>query len=345
MTVASSDEQLPDNAVCRVKNLQTSFSHGKHWIKMVDNVSFDIPRGKTLAVVGESGSGKSVTSLSMLRLLPNNGRITGGQVLYRHNTEGVLDLATQSERRMQKIRGKHIAMIFQEPMTSLNPLFTVGDQIAEMLKLHEPVSHRQALLRASEMLDMVEIPAARQRLADYPHHMSGGMRQRVMIAMALVCNPALLIADEPTTALDVTVQAQIIALLRRLQEERGMSIMFITHNLGVVAEVAHEVVVLYAGRVAEHAKVHDIFDHQKHPYTRGLLACIPNADRDRRADGTQARLQPILGNVPAAGHWPSGCTFAPRCTYADEACAQAVPPLVQASNSGHLSSCRKHEEL
>ncbi|CAM3932720.1 ABC transporter ATP-binding protein [Bordetella tumulicola] len=336
---------LPDDVVCRVQNLQTSFSHGKHWIKSVDDVSFDIPRGKTLAVVGESGSGKSVTSLSMLRLLPNNGRITGGQVLYRHSNEDVMDLAALEERRMRKIRGRHIAMIFQEPMTSLNPLFTVGDQIAEMLMLHEPVTRAKALARAAEMLELVEIPAARQRLSDYPHHMSGGMRQRVMIAMALVCNPTLLIADEPTTALDVTVQAQIIALLRRLQEDRGMSIMFITHNLGVVAEIAHEVVVLYAGRVAEHAKVHDLFDHQKHPYTRGLLACIPDAKRDRAADGTRIRLRPIMGNVPPAGRWPEGCTFAPRCEYADDVCTQVAPPLVRAGALDHLSSCRKHEAL
>ena len=345
MTASPLPHTIPDDVVCRVENLQTSFSHGKHWIKSVDGVSFDIPKGKTLAVVGESGSGKSVTSLSMLRLLPNNGRITGGRVMYRHATEGVMDLAELSERRMRKIRGKNIAMIFQEPMTSLNPLFTVGDQIAEMLMLHEPVSRAQALVRAGDMLELVEIPAARKRLDDYPHQMSGGMRQRVMIAMALICNPTLLIADEPTTALDVTVQAQIISLLRRLQEELGMSIMFITHNLGVVAEIAHEVVVLYAGRVAEHAQVHDLFEHQKHPYTRGLLACIPDAKRDRTPDGTRLRLRPIMGNVPPAGRWPSGCTFAPRCEFADAVCTQAVPPLVSVASHDHLSSCRKHEQL
>ncbi len=343
---ASSPASIPDHVVCRVENLRTSFSHGKHWITSVDDVSFDVPKGKTLAVVGESGSGKSVTSLSMLRLLPNNGRITGGRVLYRHATEGVMDLAHLSERRMRRIRGKNIAMIFQEPMTSLNPLFTVGDQIAEMLMLHEPVTRAQALERACTMLELVEIPSARTRLNDYPHQMSGGMRQRVMIAMALVCNPTLLIADEPTTALDVTVQAQIIALLGRLQQELGMSILFITHNLGVVAEIAHEVVVLYAGRVAEHAKVHDLFERQKHPYTRGLLACIPDAKRDRAPDGTRGRLRPIAGNVPPAGRWPSGCTFAPRCEYVDPQCTQAVPPLVPTDRGAdHLSSCRKHEQL
>jgi peptide/nickel transport system ATP-binding protein len=345
MKVSQSSCGIPDSVACRVENLQTSFSHGKHWVKSVDGVSFDIPKGKTLAVVGESGSGKSVTSLSMLRLLPNNGRIVGGRILYRHATEGVIDLAFLPERQMRKIRGKNIAMIFQEPMTSLNPLFTVGDQISEMLMLHEPVTRAQAMARAQNMLELVEIPAASKRLSDYPHQMSGGMRQRVMIAMALVCNPSLLIADEPTTALDVTVQAQIIALLRRLQENLGMSIMFITHNLGVVAEIAHEVVVLYAGRVAEQSPVVDLFRQPAHPYTRGLLDCIPDAQRDRAPDGTKLRLRPIVGNVPPAGRWPSGCTFAPRCEYADNLCTQAVPPLIKVDAHNHLSSCRNYQQL
>ncbi|CAN5498293.1 ABC transporter ATP-binding protein [soil metagenome] len=345
MTVSDPRLSLPDDVACRVEGLQTSFRQGRHWVKSIDGVSFDVPRGRTLAIVGESGSGKSVTSLSMLRLLPPNGRVVGGSVLYRDRAGSVHDLATLPERRMRAIRGSGIAMIFQEPMTSLNPLFTVGDQIAEMVRLHEPVTRAAALERATRMLELVEIPSAARRVHDYPHQMSGGMRQRVMIAMALVCNPTLLIADEPTTALDVTIQAQIVALLQRLQGELGMSIVFITHNLGVVAEVAHDVVVMYAGRVAERASVPDLFAHQKHPYTRGLLACIPNAARDRAPDGRKLRLKPIFGNVPPAGRWPPGCTFAPRCEFGDAGCTRAVPPLVVAGAAGHLSSCWKQAQL
>jgi peptide/nickel transport system ATP-binding protein len=336
---------LPDDVACRVEGLQTSFMQGKHWVKSVDGVSFDVPRGRTLAVVGESGSGKSVTSLSMLRLLPPNGRIVGGRVLFRHRDEGVLDLVSLPPKRMRGIRGSGIAMIFQEPMTSLNPLFTVGEQIAEMVRLHEPVGRAQARRRALAMLELVEMPSATQRLDDYPHQMSGGMRQRVMIAMALACNPTLLIADEPTTALDVTIQAQIVALLQRLQAELGMSIVFITHNLGVVAEIAHEVVVMYAGRVAEQAPVAELFARQKHPYTQGLLACIPNATRDRTPQGDKLRLKPIFGNVPAAGRWPQGCTFAPRCAIGDEGCTRNQPPLMQVEGTRHASSCWKHDQL
>jgi peptide/nickel transport system ATP-binding protein len=235
-------------------------------------------------------------------------------------------------------------MIFQEPMTSLNPLYTVGDQIGEMIALHEPVSRQEARSRALEMLRHVEIPDAASRLDDYPHQMSGGMRQRVMIAMALACGPSLLIADEPTTALDVTIQAQILDLLRRLQAQFGMSILFITHNLGVVAEIAHDVVVMYGGRVVEQAPVNDLFAHQRHPYTKGLLACTPNAARDISADGERQALYSIPGSVPPITALPPGCAFEPRCRFALKACREAPPPLVAAGSAG-FSRCIRSAEL
>jgi len=334
---------LPDDIVLKVSDLQTHFELGSRVAKSVDGVSFDVRRGETVAVVGESGSGKSVTSLSIMRLLSSPGRIVGGSILYRTSQGQVVDIATLPERKMRAIRGREIAMIFQEPMTSLNPLYTVGDQIMEMIRLHEPVSAAEARQRAKKMLDLVEIPAADRRLDEYPHQMSGGMRQRVMIALALSCNPNLLIADEPTTALDVTIQAQILDLLRRLQREIGMSILFITHNLGVVAEIAHDVVVMYTGRVVEKSPVSGLFAHQKHPYTRGLLACIPNASRDRGAAGERLRLNPIPGNVPSVTALPPGCSFAPRCSYRIPHCDEA-PPLMTAGPS-HLSRCWRHEAL
>lgn len=335
--------ELPEDTVLKVADLRTHFELGSRIAKSVDGVSFDVKRGQTVAVVGESGSGKSVTSLSIMRLLSSPGKIVGGNILYRTSQGEVVDIATLPERRMRSIRGKEIAMIFQEPMTSLNPLYTVGDQIVEMIRLHEPVSMAEARQRAKRMLELVEIPAADRRLDEYPHQMSGGMRQRVMIALALSCNPNLLIADEPTTALDVTIQAQILDLLRRLQREIGMSILFITHNLGVVAEIAHDVVVMYTGRVVEKSPVASLFEKQKHPYTRGLLACIPNASRDRSADGERLRLNPIPGNVPSVMALPRGCSFAPRCSYRIPHCEDA-PPLMEAGPS-HLSRCWRHEAL
>ncbi|QRM31626.1 ABC transporter ATP-binding protein [Microvirga sp. VF16] len=335
--------ELPDDTVLKVSDLRTHFELGSRVAKSVDGVSFDVKRGETVAVVGESGSGKSVTSLSIMRLLSSPGRIVGGNILYRTSQGQVIDIATLPERKMRAIRGREIAMIFQEPMTSLNPLYTVGDQIVEMIRLHEPVSAAEARQRAKQMLELVEIPAADRRLDEYPHQMSGGMRQRVMIALALSCNPNLLIADEPTTALDVTIQAQILDLLRRLQREIGMSILFITHNLGVVAEIAHDVVVMYTGRVVEKSPVASLFAHQKHPYTRGLLSCIPNASRDRSATGERLRLNPIPGNVPSVTALPPGCSFAPRCSYRIPHCDEA-PPLMTAGPS-HLSRCWRHEAL
>jgi peptide/nickel transport system ATP-binding protein len=333
-----------DDILLKVEDLQTHFLIGSSAIKSVDGVSFSLRRGQTLAVVGESGSGKSVTSLTIMRLLAHPGRIVGGSILYRLRSGETVDLAQIPEKRMRAIRGSEIAMIFQEPMTSLNPLFTVGDQIMEMILLHETMSRSQARARARQMLELVEIPAAERRLAQYPHEMSGGMRQRVMIALALSCNPSLLIADEPTTALDVTIQAQILDLLRRLQAEIGMSILFITHNLGVVAEIAHEVAVMYAGRVVEQGPVGGLFARQRHPYTRGLLACIPDARRDRIPGQGRALLNAIPGNVPSPLALPPGCSYAPRCPLVEERCTRDAPPLIDVA-AAHLTRCWRHDAL
>jgi peptide/nickel transport system ATP-binding protein len=334
---------LPSHVQLKVEDLQTYFIQGGRAVKSVDGVSFLLGRGQTLAVVGESGSGKSVTSLTIMRLLAHPGRIVGGRVLYRLRGGDVVDLAQLPEKRMRAIRGREIAMIFQEPMTSLNPLFTVGDQIMEMILLHEPMSRDEARVRAKRMLELVEIPAPERRLDQYPHEMSGGMRQRVMIALALSCNPSLLIADEPTTALDVTIQAQILDLLRRLQKEIGTSILFITHNLGVVAEIAHEVAVMYAGRVVEQGPVLNVFERPRHPYTRGLLACIPDVRRDRTEGGGRRLLNAIPGNVPSALDLPAGCAFAPRCPLVVDRCRE-LPPLIPVSED-HLSRCWRYDDL
>ncbi|GLQ56457.1 ABC transporter ATP-binding protein [Devosia nitrariae] len=334
---------LDADTILSVRDLRTWFK-GRHSIaKAVDGVTFDLKRGKTLAVVGESGSGKSVTSLSIMGLLARPGAIESGQILFRDRQERVHDLARFSQKQFRALRGREIAMIFQEPMTSLNPLYTVGDQIGEMIALHEPISPSEARKRALEMLRHVEIPDAAGRLDDYPHQMSGGMRQRVMIAMALACSPSLLIADEPTTALDVTIQAQILDLLRRLQDQFGMSILFITHNLGVVAEIAHDVVVMYAGRVVEQAPVMELFARQTHPYTRGLLACTPDAERDLGSEGERQALYSIPGSVPPITDLPPGCAFEPRCGYAVPACRNALPPLVKAGENSISRCIRSHE--
>jgi len=323
--------------ILAVQGLKTWFHSRDGVAKSVDGVTFDLARGETLAIVGESGSGKSVTSLSIMGLLPRPaGRIEAGSIRFRDRRGAEHDLARATPATLQAIRGAEIAMIFQEPMTSLNPLYTVGDQIAEAVLQHEGGSRAAALRRAREMLERVEIPAAARRIGEYPHQMSGGMRQRVMIALALACNPSVLIADEPTTALDVTVQAQILDLLRRLQAESGMSILFVTHNLGVVAEIAHRVAVMYAGRVVEGATVHDLFERPSHPYTRGLLSCIPTA----ALLAARERLRPIPGNVPSVLDLPPGCTFAPRCALADAACARTVPDLV-AVRPAHHARCIK----
>lgn len=336
---------LDDDLILRVDGLRTYFQSGGRVAKSVDGVSFSVRRGETVAVVGESGSGKSVTSLSIMGLLGRGGHIVDGRILYRTRKGDVADLASMSQPALRGMRGREIAMIFQEPMTSLNPLYTVGQQIEEMIRLHDPMSASDRRLRARRMLDLVEIPDAARRFNEYPHQMSGGMRQRVMIALALACNPSLLIADEPTTALDVTIQAQILDLLRRLQVELGMSILFITHNLGVVAEIAHDVVVMYAGRVVEQAPVNALFASPKHPYTKGLLACLPDSRRHRDASGAPLALRPIPGTVPNVTDLPDGCSFAPRCAFANSACLTNPGPELSMSGEGRLSRCWYHNTL
>jgi peptide/nickel transport system ATP-binding protein len=342
--MADMSEAFAADTILSVRDLRTWFTTRRAVAKAVDGVSFDLKRGRTLAVVGESGSGKSVTSLSIMGLISRPGAVEGGEILFRDRAERVHDLARLNSKAFRAMRGREIAMIFQEPMTSLNPLYTVGDQIGEMIALHEPIDRNEARKRALQMLQHVEIPDAVRRLDDYPHQMSGGMRQRVMIAMGLACNPSLLIADEPTTALDVTIQAQILDLLNRLQRQFGMSILFITHNLGVVAEIAHDVVVMYAGRVVEQAPVDDLFEHQAHPYTRGLLACTPDARRDLGTDGARRLLYSIPGTVPPITALPPGCSFEPRCAYAVPACRAAMPALLPAGTET-LSRCIRSAEI
>ena len=302
-----------------VEDLVTEFRSERGTVRAVDGVSFEIPRGKTTGVVGESGSGKSVTALSILRLVPDPpGRIAAGRVIYQGQ-----DLLRLDDRALRKVRGNQISMIFQEPMTSLNPVYTTGEQVAEAVRLHRGASRRAAMDRAVEMFELVGIPSAAERVRAYPHQMSGGMRQRVMIAMALACHPGLLIADEPTTALDVTIQAQILDLLARLQRELGMSILLITHDLGVVAEVCEEVVVMYAGRVVEQAPARELFAAPRHHYTAGLMRSIPRAGAAHRE-----RLVEIPGMVPPLGNLPPGCKFQDRCSAVQARCREAEPPLV-----------------
>ena len=311
----------------QVRHLSTTFDTEDGRIASVADVSFDIQPGKTTALVGESGSGKSVTSLSLMRLLPRGARAqVAGEALFVNREGQTLDLLSISEPQMRKVRGHQVAMIFQEPMTSLNPVLTLGEQIAESVRLHKGLSRKEASAHARRMLDLVEIPAADKRLHEYPHQLSGGMRQRVMIALAMACEPTLLIADEPTTALDVTIQAQILALMRRLQKETGTSILFITHNLGVVAHHADEVAVMYAGRIVEAAPVNELFASPRHPYTQGLLACLP-ARQSAWGSGPR-RLHAIPGQVSSPLALPPGCAFAPRCAHAQPACNQAVPSLL-----------------
>ena len=311
----------PTQSLLRVDNLKTHFHTRDGVVRAVDGVSFDVLPGETLAVVGESGCGKSVTAMSILRLLPMPpARIAAGRIEF--DGRNLLDL---SEADMRKVRGNAISMIFQEPMTSLNPVLTIGRQIAEALVLHRGMNERAAMTRAAEMLRKVHIPEAERRLTQYPHELSGGMRQRVMIAMALACGPRLLIADEPTTALDVTIQAQILELMRELREETGASMILITHDLGVVAEVAHRVVVMYAGRKVEEAPIEELFAAPRHPYTRGLLGSMPHLGDS--VNETGKRLVEIPGMVPSLKDPAPGCLFAPRCPNAGERCRDEVPPL------------------
>jgi peptide/nickel transport system ATP-binding protein len=312
-----------------VRNLSTSFETAEGSIHAVADVSFAIQGGRTTALVGESGSGKSVTSLTLMRLLPRTAATrVSGQALFVDRAGETVDLLQLPESRMRAIRGNQVAMIFQEPMTSLNPVLRIGEQIAEALRLHKGMHAASALAQALRLLELVEIPAAAQRLREYPHQLSGGMRQRVMIALAMACDPALLIADEPTTALDVTIQAQILALMRRLQAETGMGILLITHNLGAVAHHADDVAVMYAGRVVESATVDDLFARPQHPYTQGLLACLPGHQRMSVASGRgKRRLYAIRGQISSPLAPPPGCAFEPRCDHAIAACKVAMPAL------------------
>ncbi|GGK19681.1 ABC transporter ATP-binding protein [Deinococcus malanensis] len=329
-----------------VNGLKTYFYTDDGVVKSVDGVTFHINKGETLAVVGESGSGKSVTSLSIMRLIPMPpGKIVEGEILFTAKNGAQKNLVNISEAEMRQIRGNDISMIFQEPMTSLNPVYTIGDQIAEAVMLHQGRNKRDALGVATDMLRLVGIPAPEKRVSEYPHQMSGGMRQRVMIAMALSCNPALLIADEPTTALDVTIQAQILDLMRKLQREIGMSILFITHNLGVVAEMADRVVVMYGGRVVEEGDVVEIFKAPRHPYTMGLLNSIPRpSDHEYQPGAPKGRLEAIPGNVPNPLNLPPGCSFEPRCKFAIPECSSAVPPL-EDTGGGHTARCIRWREF
>ncbi|MDC6167382.1 ABC transporter ATP-binding protein [Paucibacter sp. XJ19-41] len=320
-----------DAPLLDIRGLKTHFATDAGWLHAVDGVDLTVQRGETVCVVGESGCGKSVTAMSVLKLLPMPpGRIVAGQILWQGR-----DLVTLPESEMRRIRAKQIAIVFQEPMTSLNPVYTVGQQIAEVLRLQEGLNRRDAMDRAVEMLRLVNIPTPERRVRDYPHQFSGGMRQRVMIAMALSCNPQLLIADEPTTALDVTIQAQILELLAELKARLGMSILLITHAMGVVAEVAQRVVVMYAGKVIEEATVEQLFANPRHPYTQGLIRSIPRIDL---AATHKVRLEAIAGTVPKLINPPEGCRFAPRCKYASSACTQATPALREIA-PGHKVAC------
>lgn len=320
-----------------VRNLRTHFATTRGEIRAVDDVSFTLERGETLSLVGESGCGKSVTALSLMRLVSQPGRVVGGQILFAGR-----DLRELSESQMRQIRGNDMAMIFQDPMTSLNPVYTVGEQIAEAIRLHRKVSRREAWQQAVAGMRDVAIPAPEQRAKNYPHEMSGGMRQRVMIAMALACDPELLIADEPTTALDVTIQAQILDLLAELQAKRNLALLLITHDLGVVAEVSDRVAVMYAGRIVEEAPVRELFARPRHPYTEGLLRAVPRL-AEEGAERKQ-RLTTIEGVVPNPLELPPGCRFAPRCQHAQEACRQGEIELMNLSED-HMSRCMRASEL
>ncbi|OFZ18325.1 MAG: peptide ABC transporter ATP-binding protein [Bdellovibrionales bacterium GWB1_55_8] len=309
--------------ILEIKNLRTSFFTPEGEVKAVDDVSLNVFQGKTLGIVGESGCGKSVTSLSIMRLIPNPpGRIVGGEIFYRGRDLLKLDMS-----EMRSIRGNEISMIFQEPMTSLNPVFTIGNQISEAIELHQDLPRKEVRNKAIEMLKLVGIPSPEKRIDDYPHQLSGGMRQRVMIAMALSCNPNVLIADEPTTALDVTIQAQILDLLRDLQQKVGMALILITHDLGVVAEMADEVAVMYAGKLVEQGDVREIFRNPKMPYTRGLLNSIPVMKKDQTGKVKKSRLEVIPGIVPNLLHLPQGCRFQERCQHVIEDCRKIEPEL------------------
>ncbi len=329
-----------EDVILELSGLRTHFFSREGVVRAVDGVSYHLNRRETLGVVGESGCGKSVSALSILRLIPDPpGKIVEGAIRF----EGT-DLLTLSEKKMQNIRGNEISMIFQEPMTSLNPVLTIGHQISEAIILHQKLSKSAAMEKSVEMLRLVNIPEAVRRVREYPHQLSGGMRQRVMIAMALSCNPKVLIADEPTTALDVTIQAQILDLMLELQEKLGTAIILITHDLGVIAETAQRVVVMYAGKKVEEASVAELFAEPCHPYTLGLMGSIPRMDQASAESPGRTRLQEIKGIVPSLYNLPPGCIFEPRCPYADDQCRAEYPPLEE-KRPGHLAACWHTDRL
>jgi oligopeptide/dipeptide ABC transporter ATP-binding protein len=319
------------STIIEVKNLKTSFSTSEGRFLAVDDVSFKVDQGQTLGIVGESGCGKSVTSLSIMRLIPTPpGQIESGEIIFKGK-----DLLKLSTEEMRNIRGNQIGMIFQEPMTSLNPVFTIGNQISEAISIHnKSLSRKELRVKTLEMITLVGIPSPESRIDDYPHQLSGGMRQRVMIAMALSCNPQLLIADEPTTALDVTIQAQILDLIKKLQKEFHTAMILITHDLGVVAETCNNVAVMYAGRIVEEGTVEDIFNHPKHPYTKGLLNSVPHFESGQRLK----KLETIPGIVPSLANLPPGCRFQTRCKFATDICKETDPPL-EVISGAHRAAC------
>lgn len=321
-----------NNKLLEVSDLCTYFYTDKGVVKAVDGVNFSLEKGKILGVVGESGCGKSMTALSIMGLVDEPGRVVNGSIVFEGNV-----LKTNDKEAMREVRGNDISMIFQEPMTSLNPVFRIGDQITEVIMLHQGVSEEEATKRAIELLDMVGIPRAGEVIRDYPHQLSGGMRQRVMIAMALACDPKILIADEPTTALDVTIQAQILELINKLKDKLDTAVILITHDLGVVANMADNVIVMYSGKVVEDAPVDQLFDNPLHPYTKGLLSSVPNLDEE------QDYLDTIDGNVPNPLELPDGCYFYPRCKHACEKCLASKPELLEVED-GHRVSCFLYEE-
>jgi peptide/nickel transport system ATP-binding protein len=350
MTMTTSEREMGTPAPADISNeapllevdgLRTYFDLRHGVVKAVDGVSFALAPHETLAIVGESGCGKSITALSLMRLVPDPpGRIAGGSI----KLAGV-DLLTLSDEAMRGVRGKDMAMIFQEPMTSLNPVLTIGSQIAEVLLLHEPINRQKAREKSIDMLRLARIPEPEQRAREYPHQLSGGMRQRAMIAMALACNPKVLIADEPTTALDVTIQAQILDIILDLQRKLGTAIILITHDLGVVAETAQRVIVMYAGRKVEEAPVDELFARPQHPYTHGLMASIPRLDLMRGEEaGASGRLQEIPGMVPALTNLPAGCVFAPRCAHAEDRCRREYPAYEE-KRPRHWAACWRSTEL
>ncbi|WP_454857709.1 ABC transporter ATP-binding protein [Rhizobium binxianense] len=328
-----------------ISGLRTIFRIRGGEVTAVDGLDLTIAAGETVALVGESGSGKSVTSLSVMRLLTRNvGAIADGSIRLKRKNGAVCDLVSLDEREMRRIRGDDIGMVFQEPMSSLNPVFTIGDQISEPIRIHRGADRKAAMDAAVALLESVGIPDARRRARQYPHELSGGMRQRATIAMALSCDPTLLIADEPTTALDVTIQAQILELLLKLQRERGMGMLFVTHNLGVVAEIAHRVAVMYAGRIVEEGPVGEVFRNPRHPYTMGLLASMPRLGDATRMKQAGEKLAAIPGVVPSLMQMPAGCAFSPRCKFAIDTCRAAVPPLA-AVDPQHRSRCIRWREI